>query len=96
MVHLPLFPCYRFLCALFPAFPTVTFSKLPEGFTYPEGYKAASPLVMHKGAGSRAATASAPSRAGFVPCNNKGFNKFMQATSRTLPDGGVVLTSKCE
>lgn len=45
---------------------TVTFSKLPEGFTYPEGYKAASPLVMHKGAGSRAATASAPDRKSVV------------------------------
>jgi hypothetical protein len=89
-------PCYLAASALSPAFPTVTFSKLPEGFTYPEGHTAASPLVMHRGAGSKAATASAIRRAGFLPCNNKGFKKFVQATSRTLPDGGVVLTSKCE
>lgn len=85
----------------------VTFSQLPEGFTYPEGYTAASPLVLHRGSGSKAfaasnsntsGTSTGPSagRSGFVPCNNKQFKKFVQATSRSLPNGGVILTSKCD
>lgn len=83
----------------------VTFTELPEGFTYPEGYTAASPLVLRRGAGSKAFTASNSSgttpgpsagRSGFAPCNNKQFRKFVQAVSRPLPNGGVILTSKCD
>jgi hypothetical protein len=85
----------------------VTFTELPEGFTYPEGYTAASPLVLHRGAGSKAVTASnsnssgtftgpGTGRSGFVPCNNKQFRKFVQAVSRPLPNGGVIITSKCD
>lgn len=97
---------------------TVTFEKLPEGFTYPAGNTAASPLVLHRGegaapptsgsttsgttsssSGAKPSSATGPgsnSRPPFVPCNNRQFSKFMQATSRTLPGGGVVLTSKCD
>jgi len=75
---------------------TVTFSQLPEGFTYPEGHTAATPLVLYRGIGSKSLTPTPGTGRGFLPCNNGKFKRFMQAVSRTLPDGGVMLTSKCE
>jgi nicotinamide mononucleotide (NMN) deamidase PncC len=97
-----------------PVFPAVSFTKLPEGYTYPEGNTAASPMVLYRGGRAAAAAAgttsggtaagsiggapgsSSVTRGSFLPCNNRRFKKFMQAVSRTLPDGGVVLTSKCD
>lgn len=87
----------------------MTFTQLPEGYTYPEGHTASKPLVLNRGAGAAKAAAtgagdSAGAGAGgaaantgrFVPCGSRQFKRFMQAVSRPLPSGGVMLTSKCE
>jgi hypothetical protein len=77
---------------------TVAFEKLPAGFSYPAGYTPAKPLVLRRAKTAAAGGGSAASAAppGFAPCNNARFQRMLQVVSRSLPGGGVVLTSKCE